>query len=104
VTEPAPGTTAEPPPEPRRRFDPLWPVLAGVGVGVAFVAGHRVRTGLYVVAGALAIAALLRLLLRSRAAALLVVRRRHVDVVFLAALATAIAVLAAVTPLRGGTG
>lgn len=102
MTDPAPVADRTPePPEPRRRLDPLWLVLAGVAAGIAFVATHRLRTGLYIVAGALAAAAVLRLLLRPRAAALLVVRRRHVDVVFLAALAAAVAVLAAVTPLRG---
>jgi hypothetical protein len=59
---------------------------------------------MYVVAGALGLGALLRLVLRPRAAASLVVRGRHFDVFVLAALAAAIAVLAAVTPLRGGAG
>jgi hypothetical protein len=62
------------------------------------------RAGLYLIAGGLALAALLRLLLRPRSASSLVVRGRNTDVVVLAALSIAIAVLATVTPLAAGTG
>lgn len=92
-------TESEPPP-PRRRLDPLLPVLIGVAFGVTLVAMNRLRAGMYVVAGSLAVAALLRLVLRPRAAASLVVRGRHIDVFVLAALAAAIATLAAITPLH----
>ena len=85
---------------PRRRFDPLLLVLAVVGVGIVLVTLHRLRTGMYVVAAGLAVGALLRLVLRPRAAGSLVVRGRHVDVAVLALLAAGVAVLAAVTPLR----
>ena len=94
-------TTPAPEPPPKGRIEPLLPVLVGVGAGIALVAVHRLRPGLYVVAAALAVAAVLRLVLRPRAAGMLVVRRRHVDVLVLAALAAALAVLAAITPLHG---
>lgn len=83
---------------PRRPFDPLIGVAAGVAIGIAVIALHRPRIGLFIVAGALATGAALRLLLRPRAAGSLVVRGRQVDVVILGALAVALAVLAAVTP------
>jgi len=51
-----------------------------------------------VIAGTLAVAAVLRLVLRPRAAGSLVVRSRQVDVVVLAVLAAAVGVLALVTP------
>ena len=75
-----------------------------IAAGIATLALHRLRAGMYVIAAGLAVAAVLRLLLRPRAAASLVVRSRQTDVVILAALAVAIAVLAAVTPLAGGAG
>lgn len=89
---------------PRRQLDPLLAVLVVVAAGVATLTLHRLRAGLYVIAAGLAAAALLRLVLRPRAASSLVVRSRHSDVLVLAALAVAIAVLATVTPLAGGAG
>jgi len=94
---------AEPPP-PRRRLDPLLGVLLVVAAGVAIVTMHQLRVGLYVVAAGLGVAAAFRLFLRPGAAGSLVVRSRQADVVVLAALAVAIAVLAAVTPLSGSLG
>ena len=92
--------TPEPRP-PRRRIDPLLAVVVAVAAGVAVVTMHQLRVGLYVVAAGLGAAAALRLLLRPRAAGSLVVRSRQADVIVLAGLAVAIAVLAAVTPLGG---
>lgn len=89
---------SEPPP-PRRRLDPLILAVALVAAGIGVVTLHRLRVGLYVIAAGLAAAAALRLLLRPRAAGSLVVRSRQTDVIVLAGLAAAIAVLAAVTPL-----
>jgi hypothetical protein len=89
---------------PQRHRDPLLAVVLIVAAGIATLTLHRLRAGMYVIAAGLAVAAVLRLLLRPRAASSLVVRSRHVDVMVLAALAVAIAVLAAVTPLSGGAG
>jgi hypothetical protein len=76
-------------------------VLLGVAAGVGVAALRQPRVGMYVVAAALAVGALVRLFVRPRTAGSLVVRSRHLDVVVLTALAVAVAVLAAVTPLHG---
>jgi hypothetical protein len=89
---------------PRRRFDPLALVVITAAVGVGIAAMHHPRTGMYVVCGALAFGAFLRLVLSPRNAGLLVVRKRRVDFVILAGLAVALGVLAAVTPFPTGTG
>ena len=89
---------------PQRHGDPLLAIVVIVGAGIATLALHRLRTGMYIVAAGLGLAAVLRLVLRPRTAASLVVRSRQADVVVLGALAVAIAVLAAVTPLSGGAG
>ena len=97
MTEPL----TEPPVDParvRRTPDPLLLVLAGLAAGVGLVVDHHVRVGLYVSAASLAVAALLRLALRPRAAGNLVVRSRQVDVAVLLGAAVAIGVLATVTP------
>jgi len=88
---------------PRRRFDPLLAVVVLVAAGIAVITVHQLRLGLYVVAAGLGAAAVLRLLLRPRAAGSLLVRSRQTDVVVLAGLAVAIAVLAALTPLAGAS-
>jgi Protein of unknown function (DUF3017) len=84
-----------------RRLDPVWGVLAGVAVGIALAAAHHAQPGMYVVAGALALGAVLRLVLRPRAAGSLVVRSRRVDVGTLVVLAVAVASITAATPFRG---
>ena len=84
----------------RRRVDPMYGVIAGVAIGVALAATRHAEAGLYVVAGALAIGAVLRLVLRPRAAGSLVVRSRRVDVVTLVTLAVAVAAITAATPFR----
>jgi len=88
----------------RRRFDPLIAVVVVVAAGLGVLTLHQLRAGLYIVAAGLAAGAGVRLLARPRTAGSLVVRGRHTDVLVLAALAAAIAVLAAVTPLPGGAG
>src|SRR5205807_2556933 len=64
----------------RRSPDPLLLILAGLAAGVGLVLDREIRTGLYVCAGSLVAAALLRQALRPRAAGNLVLRSRHVDV------------------------
>jgi hypothetical protein len=85
----------------RRRPDPILAVLAGVGAGVGVAAAHHPQAGMYLAAGALALGAVLRLVLRPRTAGSLVVRSRRVDVVTLLVLAVAVAAITAATPFRG---
>jgi hypothetical protein len=77
-------------------------VLVGVTVGVVIAAVHHPQPGMFVVTGALVLGAVLRLVLRPRAAGSLVVRSKQVDVLVLVTLAVAIGVIAAVTPFPGG--
>jgi hypothetical protein len=86
----------------RRRPDPLLVVVAGVAAGVVLAAARHPQPGMYVVAAALALGAVLRLVLRPRAAGSLVVRSRQLDVLVLMSLAVAIGVIAAVTPFPAG--
>ena len=102
-TQPEP-TQPESTRRPRRRLDPLFAAVLLVAAGVAVITMHHLRVGLYVVAAGLGAAAVFRLLLRPRAAGSLVVRSRQADVIVLAGLAVAIAVLAALTPLAGSAG
>ena len=85
-----------------RRIDPLLGVALGVGAGIVVAALRQPQAGMFLTAGALAVGAFLRLVLRPRAAGSLVVRSRQVDVVVLGGLAIAIGVLAAVTPFPSG--
>lgn len=70
-------------------------------MGIVLAAAHHAQPGMYVVAGALAVGAVLRLVLRPRAAGSLVVRSRRVDVATLLVLAVAVASITAATPFRG---
>ncbi len=101
----------EPSPEPvpeqpsRRRYPStiggmlyiLVLVAMGVGIGITW-RGHDWRLGIRVVAGALAAASVLRLVLPQRDAGMLAVRPRMFDVTVVGALAVALFVLAEVTP------
>lgn len=69
------------------------PALVLIG-GLALIATDRVRPGALAVAGALALAAALRAVLPSRVAGGLGVRSRGVDVLIMAGLALALAVIA----------
>jgi hypothetical protein len=93
---------AEQPPRPRRRLDPLLIVLALVAAGLVVAGLHQPQIGMWIVCGALATAAVLRLFLRERDAGSLVVRMRRLDVVMLAGLAIALGVFAAITPFPTG--
>lgn len=88
------------------REAPLLAVLLVVVTGLVVVtrpmgSGTVWRPGLLVVAVGLALASLLRLLLPTRRAGLLVSRSRVLDVVALGVLATAVAVLASLIPATG---
>jgi Protein of unknown function (DUF3017) len=92
---------------PRRRWrppiirEPLVIVLGAVGVGLWLVWVHHPRKGLAMIALALAVSALLRLVLPPRDAGLLVVRSRFVDVAVLLVLAGMVVVLAVVQHFPG---
>jgi hypothetical protein len=77
-------------------------VLVLVAVGLVFAGVHQPQIGMWIVCGAIATAAALRLFLRERDAGSLVVRIRRVDVVMLAGLAIALGVFAAITPFPTG--
>lgn len=72
-------------------------VLVGL-VGVVAAAQHHWRKGLYLVAAALLLGALLRLALPTRRAGTLAVRTKPVDVATLAILAVGVALLAGAVP------
>ena len=77
---------------------PLMVVLVVLAVALVFLGLGRWRSASLIIAGAAALAALLRLVLRARVAGLLVVRRRWIDVVGLASMAVSIAALAFLVP------
>ena len=72
-------------------------IAMAVGIGITWLA-HDWRLGIQVVAGALAAASALRLVLPQRDAGMLAVRPRPVDVVVVGAIAVALFVLAEITP------
>jgi hypothetical protein len=78
---------------------PLLAVLVAVGVGLLMVTFDHWRRGLVLMGLALAGAALLRLLLPVRRAGFLAVRSRPVDVVVLAGIGLALAVIALAIPV-----
>ena len=88
----------------RLLLDPLNVVVLGVVAGIVVAALRHAQPGLYVVAGALAVGAVLRLVLHTGAAGSLVVRSRRVDVATLLVLAGAVALIAAVTPFPSSRG
>ena len=77
---------------------PLMVVLAVLTLGLVLLGLGRWRSASLIIAAAAGVAALLRLVLRARVAGLLVIRRRWVDVVGLAAMAVGIATLAMIVP------
>lgn len=79
----------------------LWWVLgAGFVVGLVTVAAGHLRIGGLVIAGALALAGVLRLVLPDSALGALVVRRRTVDVLAMWGLALALALVLTNVDLR----
>ncbi len=75
----------------------LTVVLVGL-VGIVAAAQHHWRKGLYLVAAALLLGALLRLTLPTRRAGTLAVRSKAVDVLTLLLLGLALALLAGAVP------
>lgn len=82
------------------RFGALWLVAAALVAGMAIVGLGHVRWGGFVVAGAMAAAALFRLLLSPARAGGLVVRSRSADVVFLVGVAVALFAIVLTVDLR----
>lgn len=84
------------------RFAHELPALAVVALGLAGIvyaaAFHYWRRGLYVVAAACVVGALLRLTLPARRVGSLAVRSKGVDVVTLLVLGAAVALLASAVP------
>ena len=78
--------------------EPLVWLLVAVTAGLVAVRMHHPQVGLGIIAGAVGLAALLRMVLSPHAAGLLVVRTRGFDVALLVALAVALAVVLAVVP------
>lgn len=76
------------------REAPLVGVLVVVAAGLAVGALHRWRAGALIVAVALLVACVLRLVLPTRASGLLVVRSKRIDVAVLTVLGTALLALA----------
>lgn len=88
-----------PQPQPRRLRDwPLPLVLVGMTAGLVVVAAGSFRGGTVLFAVSVLVAAVLRAVLPERAAGLLVVRSRLIDVLVLGALAAGLTVLALVVP------
>lgn len=84
-----------------RRLRSEWPVgivLLGIVASLCWLALDHFRPGVIAFAGSVAAAALLRLLLPTRLAGLLVVRSRVIDVVTLLILAAGAMTLAVVVP------
>jgi hypothetical protein len=77
-------------------------VLAGVAAGLAWIglSSHHVRSGMLVVAGALLVAAVARLVLPERGAGLLVSRHRVSDVLVMAVFGASILSVALVLPVH----
>ncbi len=105
IDEPAGAAPDEPIAEESRRYPSTLGgalylgVLAATGVGIAIVAlSHDWRLGIRVVAGALAAAAILRLVLRQRDAGMLAVRHRLIDVGLLGSVSIVLFVLAGSIP------
>ncbi len=105
---PAPHEPIEPAPELYEPVERRYPstiggacylaVLLVASVGIALVALSDWRVGVRVVAGSLATAALLRLVLPQRDAGMLAVRHRYVDVALLGGVAAALWFLAGDIP------
>jgi hypothetical protein len=92
-----------PPEEPRRHPSTIGGalylgVLAAMAAGLAVVWFDDWRSGVRILAGALAAAALFRLVLPQRDAGMLAVRNRFLDVVVMGVVAAALFLLAASIP------
>ncbi len=86
-----------------RRHQPLglwWVLPPGLAAALWLLVDGQIRVGGYVIAGTLAVAAVLRMLLPRDLVGGLLVRSRTVDVLILAALSLAMVVLSATLVIR----
>ncbi len=81
-----------------RRDGSYWVVTAGLVATVVVGLVTDARVGSFVLAGVLAVAAVVRAAVPDPGPVALVVRRRWLDVTLLVALAVAVAILAAIVP------
>jgi hypothetical protein len=81
-------------------FGALWLVAAALISGMTLIGLNHVRPGGFVVAGALAVAGLLRLMLPRARAGALVVRSRAADVLFLVGMGLTLFVIVIALDLR----
>jgi len=89
------------PAEKRRRGFREWPILIvclGIAGGLVYLGMNHFKRGAMIVAIFVCVAAVLRLVLPTRAAGMLAVRSRVVDVLGLIALGLAIAIITYVVP------
>jgi hypothetical protein len=84
--------------------EPLIWLLAVVTAGLVVIRAHHTRAGLWLLAAAVGMAALARLVLSPRAAGLLAVRTRGFDVTVLLAMTGGLVALVVLVPFPPGTG
>jgi hypothetical protein len=84
--------------------EPLVWLLVVVTAGLVVIRAHHTRAGLGLIATAVALAGLVRLLVSPRTAGLLVVRTRAFDVAALLAMAGGLVALVVLVPFPPGTG
>jgi Protein of unknown function (DUF3017) len=82
------------------RIGALWLIVAALILGLAVIGFGQVRLGGLVIAGAMFVAALVRLMVPPARAGGLVVRSRPVDVIFLLGMAVALFVIVIALDLR----
>jgi hypothetical protein len=82
------------------RFGALWLVAVALISGLVVIGFGHVRWGGFIIAGAMFVAALIRLVLPSARAGGLVVRSRLADVVFLLGMAVGLFVIVIALDLR----
>lgn len=96
-----PPVTSRAETRPRRRGFREWPILIvclGIAGGLAYMGMHHFKRGSIVIAAFVCLAAVLRIVLPERAAGMLAVRGRVVDVLALVTLGVAIAVVTVFVP------
>jgi hypothetical protein len=104
LPDPAPAPRATAPAALALVREPLVWLVALTAAALVVIRAHHTRLGLAMIAGAVGLAAVLRLVLSPRAAGLLAVRTRALDVATLLALTAGLVALAVLVPFPPGTG